>query len=97
MDTTPAWNDPPSNRTSAVWPLLALCLGWGAGAAAFALVIQPLGGPLFSQHFALPPIGVAVLSGFLVGLVAAQITAQTLAPLSADEQRAVARLLKKLG
>jgi DNA-binding MarR family transcriptional regulator len=29
--------------------------------------------------------------------VAAQITAQTLAPLSAEEQRAVARLLKKLG
>jgi hypothetical protein len=30
-------------------------------------------------------------------VVAAQITAQTLAPLSAQEQRAVTRLLKKLG
>jgi DNA-binding MarR family transcriptional regulator len=43
----------------------------------------------------LTPAGRRVTEAALV--VAAQITAQTLAPLSADEQRAVTRLLKKLG
>jgi MarR family transcriptional regulator, lower aerobic nicotinate degradation pathway regulator len=44
---------------------------------------------------ALTPNGRRVTEEAIV--VAAQITAQTLAPLSSQEQRAVARLLKKLG
>lgn len=43
----------------------------------------------------LTPAGRRVTEAAVV--VAAQITAQTLAPLSPQEQRAVARLLKKLG
>jgi MarR family transcriptional regulator, lower aerobic nicotinate degradation pathway regulator len=43
----------------------------------------------------LTPAGRRVTEAAIV--VAAQITAQTLAPLSPQEQRAVARLLKKLG
>ena len=43
----------------------------------------------------LTPTGRRVTEAAVV--VAAQITAQTLAPLSPQEQRAVARLLKKLG
>jgi DNA-binding MarR family transcriptional regulator len=44
---------------------------------------------------ALTPAGRRVTEAAIV--VAAQITAQTLAPLSPQEQRAVVRLLKKLG
>jgi DNA-binding MarR family transcriptional regulator len=43
----------------------------------------------------LTPAGRRVTDAAIV--VAAQITAETLAPLSLQEQRAVARLLKKLG
>jgi DNA-binding MarR family transcriptional regulator len=43
----------------------------------------------------LTPTGRRITEGAIA--VAAQITAQTLAPLSPQEQRAVARLLKKLG
>jgi hypothetical protein len=45
------------------------------GAASFALVIESLGGATFSDWFAMPPIWLAIISGFLVGLLAVQITA----------------------
>jgi hypothetical protein len=44
------------------------------GAVCFALLIRPTWGDLFSHFFALPPMWVAILFGFFVGLIAAQIT-----------------------
>jgi hypothetical protein len=54
--------------------LLALLAGWGVGAAGYALVVQPVWGDHLSDFFALPPVGMALSSGFFVGLIAVQIT-----------------------
>jgi hypothetical protein len=74
MDVTPEPNEPPAQRASPVWLALSLFLGWGVGAAGFALVIQRLGGAIFSDWFAMPPTWLAIGSGFFVGLLAVQIT-----------------------
>src|SRR5271166_185468 len=38
MGTPPEPNEPPAQRASAVWLLLSLFIGWGVGAAGFALI-----------------------------------------------------------
>jgi hypothetical protein len=55
--------------------VLALFIGWGVGAGGFARFIELLGGATFSDWFAMTPIWLAIISGFLVGLLAVQITA----------------------
>jgi hypothetical protein len=72
VSSSPEPSKKPGQRGSPVWLLLSLFIGWGAGAAGFALIIQPILGSIF--YPLMPSILAALVSGFFVGLIAAQIT-----------------------